>query len=282
MQVVPEIQGELDKAEVELGRVQPVVPVAVAAPAQKGMTRASTAQLAQFDNLIVKQTRRGCMQELMGCEAKNEFLISAQPNPNQVLMYSLEESSCFMRTCCKNNRAMKQTVWVGQNESAMDLPNNLPVVMGKKGLTCGAQPQQCCFNPYLDLFSGQDEPMGKVTVPFFWCVPSYKVFNEENVQEYDIHMPICFGCCVNCFAQGCCNCKIPFYIYRPDQTDRGKGQEIGNIIKQWRGFGTEMFTDADTFTIDFPKDANSDQKARLLGMTFLLNMMEFEKPQKNN
>lgn len=97
MQVKAEIQGELDKAEVELGRVQPVV-VAVAAPAQKGMTRASTAQLAQFDNLIVKQTRRGCMQELMGCEAKNEFLISAQPNPNQVLMYSLEESSCFMRT----------------------------------------------------------------------------------------------------------------------------------------------------------------------------------------
>ena len=245
-------------------KVQPV-PVVQAqpmqvqvAPAQQGMTRASTAQLAQLDNMIVKQTRRGCFQELMGCEAKNEFLISAQPNPNQVLMYSLEgalyllvdpfilflcflsdvffllinptESSCFMRTCCKNNRAMKQTVWVGQNESAMNIANNLPVVMGQKGLTCGVQPQQCCFNPYLDLFSGQNEPMGRVTVPFFWCIPEYKIFNEKNVQEYSMHMPTCCGgCCVNCFAQGCCNCKIPFYIYKPDQTDRGKGKRKGEM-----------------------------------------------------
>ena len=201
--------------------------------------------------------------------------------PTCLLLYNTE-SSCFQRTCCKNNRAMKQTVWVGQNESAMTAANNLPVVMGQKGLTCGVAACSCCFNPYLDLFSGQNEPMGKVTVPFFFCIPAYKVFNDQNVQEYDIHMPTCCGgMCVNCCAQGCCNCKIPFYIYRPDQTDRGKGQEIGNIIKQWRGLGTEMFTDADTFTIDFPKDANTDQKARLLGATFLLNMMEFEKPQKD-
>ena len=69
-----------------------------------------------------------------------------------------------------------------------------------------------------------------------------------------------------------------FFLYH---VRRITGQEIGNIIKQWRGFGTELFSDADTFTIDFPKDANSDQKARILGATFLLNMMEFEKAQKD-
>ena len=29
---------------------------------------------------------------------------------------------------------------------------------------------------------------------------------------------------------------------------------IGQIVKNWRGLGTELFTDADTFGVDFPVD----------------------------
>ena len=30
------------------------------------------------------------------------------------------------------------------------------------------------------------------------------------------------------------------------------GEHVGKIVKQWRGWKTELFTDADTFTIEFP------------------------------
>ena len=83
--------------------------------------------------------------------------------------------------------------------------------------------------------------------------------------------------CINICSGGCCNCRIPFHIYTPGQADKGKGKELGIVEKQWRGLGTEMFSDADTFTINFPKDADPDSKARILGFAFLLNMMEFEK-----
>ena len=46
-------------------------------------------------------------------------------------------------------------------------------------------------------------------------------------------------------AEGFYHCKIPYYIYAPDQTDRGKGMEKGKIIKIRRGIATEFMSDAD-------------------------------------
>ena len=173
---------------------------------------------------------------------------------------------------------MKQSVVVGQNEAAM---SGMPIMTGTKGLTCALSPCGCCCNPYLDLTTGDNLPLGKVTVPFFCCIPAYKIADAQGQPEYEIHQPTCCcGMCINICSGGCCNCRIPYHIYTPGQADKGKGKELGIVEKQWRGLGTEMFSDADTFTINFPKDADPDSKARILGFAFLLNMMEFEKPQK--
>ena len=35
-------------------------------------------------------------------------------------------------------------------------------------------------------------------------------------KRYVVAQPACCcGLCINCFKQGCCNCRIPFYIYAP-------------------------------------------------------------------
>ena len=44
-------------------------------------------------------------------------------------------------------------------------------------------------------------------------------------------------------ASTAAHCKVPFYIY-PAGSSGGKGEEIGKIVKMWRGLGTEVFTDA--------------------------------------
>jgi hypothetical protein len=84
------------------------------------------------------------------------------------------------------------------------------------------------------------------------------------------------GVCVDCMAEGCCNCKIPFYIY-PTGSAGGKGEEVGKVVKMWRGMGTEVFTDAASFQLDFPKEADAPSKAMLLGTTMFINMLFFEK-----
>ena len=69
-----------------------------------------------------RQTKKGCMQELMGCEAENEFkLYESKDSANGVeIGYSLEKSACFQRTCCKNARGFDQTIWAGSKDARGD------------------------------------------------------------------------------------------------------------------------------------------------------------------
>ena len=55
--------------------------------------------------------------------------------------------------------------------------------------------------------------------------------------------------CVNCCAEGCCNCRIPFYIFPQSDTKGTKDTNVGFITKIWSGLGTELFTDADKFEV---------------------------------
>lgn len=49
-----------------------------------------------------------------------------------------------------------------------------------------------------------------------------------------------------------------------------EGIQIGNITKQWSGLVREMFTDADSFSINFPMDLAVELKAILLGACILI------------
>lgn len=54
------------------------------------------------------------------------------------------------------------------------------------------------------------------------------------------------------------------------------GTELGKIQKKWSGFGKELFTDADHFTLFFPKQADPLSKRLLLGAVFLVDLLYFE------
>ena len=54
-------------------------------------------------------------------------------------------------------------------------------------------------------------------------------------------------------------------------------QKIGKISKQWSGLFREAFTDTDNFGINFPLNLPVKHKAILIGATFLIDFMFFEK-----
>ena len=64
-------------------------------------------------NLFVKQTKRGCFQELIGCEAKSEFLISTMENRQNFFLYALEDTSCMNRFCLGGYRPWEINVTQG-------------------------------------------------------------------------------------------------------------------------------------------------------------------------
>merc|ERR1719261_2434518 len=106
-------------------------------------------------------------------------------------------------------------------------------------------------------FADTTGPIGMASIPCFICLPAIKIEDGSGKHEYNVSMPSCMGgVCVDCMAEGCCNCKI---------------------VKLWRGLGTEVFTDAASFQVDFPEDAEPASKARLLGTTMFINIQFFEK-----
>ena len=73
--------------------------------------------------------------------------------------------------------------------------------------------------------------------------------------------------------------KITSGIFRPHTfiAKSAGGGEIARVTKQWSGFGREMFTDADTFVVQFT-DPNTDNDFRLLMLAsaFAIDLDFFE------
>jgi hypothetical protein len=250
----------------------------MAAPTQASMSR--YAVLQNHKQVMVAQTRKGCIQELMGCEAKNEFYIHPQDTSNPPFLYSLEESSFLCRLCCKNQRPFKQTITMGGNpggEVLMSMDRPFRLSQGPCNLNQYCCNDTVCGNPVISFNGGDASKLGKAEIPMYCCYPNIAVTNEAGGHEYDVHMPLCCGdMCVNCCAEGLCNCKIPFYVYKPGDTEN----QVGKIIKLWRGMGTELLSDADTFQVTYPEDATPEQRARLLGTTIFINVLFFETPNE--
>lgn len=53
-------------------------------------------------------------------------------------------------------------------------------------------------------------------------------------------------------------------------------QQIGQIRKNWSGFGRELLTDADAFGVEYAEDLEVEAKLMLLATVFLIDIVHFE------
>lgn len=68
-------------------------------------------------------------------------------------------------------------------------------------------------------------------------------------------------------------------IFRPSTFEvRRRGQDAGQITKQWAGLSREFYTDADDFGVCFAPGASTREKMLLLAATLLINAAYFENP----
>ncbi|KAJ1485215.1 Scramblase [Baffinella frigidus] len=232
--------------------------------------------LSAHPNLFVKQTRRGWFQELLGCEAKTEFKIATMQEKKGDVMYALEESSLFLRLLCPMSHSWSMTVWQG------DGPEGPAVAKYQRPLRTPLAPLKCCCHQEVQHQDANGVAIGETVEEFFCFVPKFKITNAQGNVEYMLSQPTCWnGMFVDCWAEGVCNMRVPFYVY-PEGSKHVTGQQVGKIVKVWAGLGTEMFTDADKFELVFPEGANPESKARLLGSLFLLNQLLFEDESKES
>lgn len=56
-------------------------------------------------------------------------------------------------------------------------------------------------------------------------------------------------------------------------------KNVGVIKKRWGGFLKEIYTDADTFDLFFPKEADTQDRLLLMAATIFVDMVWFENNQ---
>eukprot|EP01038_Epipyxis_sp_PR26KG_P010734 gene10734-14418_t len=234
----------------------------------------SIQSLASHPNLFVKQTKKGCLQELLcGCDANEEFKISTKERKDHVIYYARESSTCINRICCGTNRPFEINFYEGADKSSPQIG------LFNRPLRCPMASCKCCCFQEVEAKSINGEVVGSVKEQFFCCVPKFDVMKPDGTVQYVLRQPTCCcGTCVDCCKLGCCSCKIPFYFYEPGN----ESKEVGGVTKVWRGLGSEIFTDADSFELDFPPGSDVESKFRLLAAVFLINQLFFEGQDKNN
>ena len=118
-------------------------------------------------------------------------------------------------------------------------------------------------NDYDDDDNDDFQVIGSLEQQWSFCQPRFLVKDERGEAILSIEGPgIVCDCCSD----------IDFNIL-----SLVNESEIGKITKQWSGIGREMFTDAQNFGVTFPIDLDVKTKATLLGATFLIDFMYFEK-----
>jgi len=216
----------------------------------------------------IRQTRRKCFQEFLGCEAKTEMKYFI--NENQIAI-SLEEGDFFCRLCFSGIRPYENKV--------KELNTDAELLNVDRPMRCGPAPCKCCCYQEATITSGSST-LGTVQEQCYYCVPEFIISDHDEKALYKLHQPTCCGgVCVNICSEGSGKgcCKVPFRIYPADQADTGDDAPfVGKILKKPKSLTAELFSDADTFELSFPTDATVDQKAIIVGTGIFLNSVFFE------
>jgi len=111
------------------------------------------------------------------------------------------------------------------------------------------------FIPEINIYDENNQPIGNIKKKFWAIRRIFFVHDSSGKEIYKIVGPIFH--------------PWTFKILK-------NGNEVGKISKKWSGLGKEMFTDADTFNIEFPGNATDKEKKILTGATFLIDYIYFE------
>eukprot|EP00540_Astrosyne_radiata_P008902 CAMPEP_0116841772 /NCGR_PEP_ID=MMETSP0418-20121206/11136_1 /TAXON_ID=1158023 /ORGANISM="Astrosyne radiata, Strain 13vi08-1A" /LENGTH=248 /DNA_ID=CAMNT_0004472287 /DNA_START=37 /DNA_END=783 /DNA_ORIENTATION=- len=219
----------------------------------------------------IRQTRRGWLQDLMGCEARVEFRYFIGENQ---IAHSLEDSECCMRIWCSPCHPFTMEM--------KELNTDAEMVSMDRPCRCAMGGCKCCCYQEMTVSSGGQE-IGSLKEDCWYCVPSFQVYDPDGTALYKIHPPTCCGgCCVNCCTEGnpCCGkgcCKVPFWVFpaSQEQTD-GDAPHVGKILKKPKSAMTEIFTEANAFDVIFPEGCSIAEKGTLIGSAIFINANFFE------
>ncbi|XP_014467349.1 PREDICTED: phospholipid scramblase 2-like [Dinoponera quadriceps] len=202
--------------------------------------------LMGLDYLFVNQ-KVELLEVFTGFETKNRYAI--MDVTGKPVFYAAEESDVCSRLCLGSARPC--------DFSVVDL-NGREVLRMSRPFRCDSCCCPCCLQ-IMEIYSG-NLLLGTVTQEWSLWRPTFTVRDATGNPVLIIKGPIIRFCI-----------EVVFKVKSLDEK-----QNVGVIQKNWGGFSRELFTDADRFGVQFPRDLDVKIKAVLLGACLLLDFMYFE------
>ena len=191
--------------------------------------------------IVLMQTRKGCfqvfcclspipsfscifMQTCLGCDANEEFKIAPFADMNGVFLYIREETSFYVRFFLGSLRPFEMKMFNGMDQSSTSGPM---VTSFHRYCKMPLHHCKCCCYQKLEIFEKGTQSIGSVQENCWVCVPSFNVYKPDGEAEYLLSPPTCCdGMCIDIFAEGLCNCRIPMYVFRPNTASTSKEGKV--------------------------------------------------------
>ena len=200
--------------------------------------------LDDVQRLFVKQHVE-MFEAMTGWETANSY--SVLNERGQPIYTVSEESGACMRQCCKSNRSFVLHI--------QDLDNR-PVLTVER-------PYRFYWQEILVRSPDDGSVLGTVTRSFALFSRTFEVWSHNGQHLFNISSPL--------FS------PWTFYL-----TDPRTQAQLGTVQKKWSGLAQELFTDADNFGIEFPRNLPRSSKSLLLAAVFLIDFMYFEDNDMNS
>lgn len=224
--------------------------------------------LTYLDQLLVQQVVE-LLEAFTGWETDNKYAVKNMMG--QQCYYALEESGCCSKMCCKDARGF--TMKIVDNTQR-------EVIRARRDFNCCAT--KCCWLPCcgccrheIVVESPPGVVIGRVHNECSFIRQSFSVkLGDEGSEEEVLKIvgPLCLKRSLCCIC-----CDVTFTI-----ESTSTGDEVGKLKKQFTGMVKEVFTDADNFSVTFPKDLDVRAKAVLLCAVFLIDFLYYENKPSDN
>ena len=231
-------------------------------------------ELASCPSLLIRQEPE-FLEAITGCEEPNIYhVFGSSPYGYKYLFKCLEQSECCERCFCPSQRREFNMDIIHCNSyDQLSTEYSKPFANLFKPFVCTTG---CFCRPEITItINSTKKVVGKAIHIWTCCNPTFEMYDAKGKLKYIV-------------SADCCQCVLlcPFGIGKMyegefDILDPSTGTPVGKIAKMPASY-SEMVTDADSYTVNFPPNANAYDKLLLMGLTIMTDYQFFETNAANN
>lgn len=226
------------------------------------------------------------LEVLTGCETNNKYKVYIKtPNSRgkQKIFKCKEDSSWCDKNCWSSDcRPFNMKVKFSTDDNKVQEEKwDDQVALLQRPFKCTCW---CINRPEMEInwFKPEAVNIGKIKAPFQFCDIKMDVYDNNSKMKYEI-IASCCQCGFICRNGVCAVCsEVQMPIYKTENSNKVEANKDGHIRKYVKGALEELFTDADSFEITFPKDATPYDKFNLICAVLMIDYQYFEETADTN